>query len=75
MKKKILSLSLFIIAFIATYIIICFAIPGMRIKLEAAPMEYFCKSIAHMVFFKTIVSLAVALIFGAIPVIFWKRSQ
>lgn len=74
MKKKMLSLSLFLIAFIATYLIICFAIPGMRIKLEAAPMEYFFKSIVHMAFFKTVVSLAVALIFGAIPLILWKKK-
>ena len=74
MKKKMLSLSLFVIAFIATYLIICFGIPGMRIKLEAEPMEYFFKSITHMVFFKAMVSLAAALIFGAIPFIFWKKK-
>ena len=74
MKKKMLSLALFLIAFIAAYLIVCFAIPGMRIKLEATPMEYFFKSLTHMVFFKTIVSLAVALIFGAIPLIFWRKK-
>ena len=74
MKKKILSLALFLIAFIATYLIICFAIPGMRIKLEAAPMEYFIKSIIHMAFFKAMISLIVALIFGAIPLAFEKKK-
>ena len=74
MKKKTLSLSLFVIIFIATYLIVCFAIPGMRIKLEAELMEYFFMSITHMVFFKVIVSLAAALIFSAIPFIFWKKK-
>ena len=74
MKKKILSSALFVIAFIATYFVICFAIPGMRIKLDAAPMEYFFKSITHMAFFKTIVSLAIALILGAISLAFWKKK-
>ena len=44
MKKKTVSIVLFLIAFISTYLIICFAIPGMRIKLEAEPIEIFFKS-------------------------------
>ena len=69
MKKNTISLVLFLITFIATYLIVCFAIPGMRIKLEAGSMEYFVKSITHMAFFKTMVSFVVALIFAAIPVL------
>ena len=74
MKKKTISFAVFLIVFIATYLIICFAIPGMRIKLEATPMEYFFKSITHMVFFKTMVSLAMALIFGAMLMVFMKKK-
>ena len=74
MKKKIISLALFLITFIAVYLVICFAIPGMRIKLEAAPMEYFFKSVTHMAFFKTMVSLAAALILGVIPFVFGKKK-
>lgn len=74
MKKKIVSVALFLIAFIATYLIVCFGIPGMRIKLEAAPMEYFLKSVTHMMFFKTMVSLVVALIVGLIPLLFGKKK-
>ena len=74
MKKKTVSIVLFLIAFIATYLIICFAIPGMRIKLEAEPIEIFFKSITHMVFFKTMISLVVAIIFGAIPLFFGKKK-
>ena len=73
MKKSTVSVAFFLIAFIATYFMICFAIPGMRIKLEAEPMEYFFKSISHMAFFKAMVSFAAGLVFGAVPFIFRKK--
>ena len=73
MKKILISLAIFLITFIATYLIICFAIPGMRIKLEAEPIEYFLESIRHMAFVKTAASLVAALIVGTIPLFFRKR--
>ena len=74
MKKIIISIMLFLITFVAAYLIICFKIPGMRIKLDAEPMEYFIKSISHMAFFKTLVSLVAALIVGTIPLLVRKRK-
>ena len=74
MKKKIISLALFVIVFIAAYLIICFAIPGMRIKLDAEPMEYFIESITHMAFIKTVASLIIAFIFGVIPFLVIKKK-
>ena len=73
MKKVSIALLLFVIVFVATYLVICFAIPGMRIKLEAEPMEYFLESIRHMAFVKTAASLVAALIVGTIPLFFRKR--
>ena len=67
MNRKALSLVLFVAAFAATYLIICFCIPGMRIKLEAEPLEYFFASITHMVLFKSIISLLAGLVVGAFP--------
>ena len=75
MKKKALSVILFIVSFIAVYMIICFAIPGMRIKLHAAPTEYFLASLCHMVFVKAIASLIAALIVGSLPIIIDKASR
>ena len=72
MKKKTLFVVTFLLVFVATYFIMCFAIPGMRIKLAAGPMEMLFKSISHMVFFKTMVSLGVALAFDAIFVLIKK---
>ena len=74
MKKKTVSIVLFLIAFISTYLIICFAIPGMRIKLEAEPIEIFFKSITHMVFFKNDDISCRCNIFGAIPLFFGKKK-
>ena len=73
MKKVSIALLLFVIVFVATYLVICFAIPGMRIKLEAEPIEYFLESIRHMAFVKTAASLVAALIVGTIPLFFRKR--
>ena len=73
MKKASIASLLFVVVFVATYLIICFAIPGMRIKLEAGPIEYFFKSLRHMAFIKTTASLVAALIAGAIPFLFRKR--
>lgn len=74
MKKKGLSAILFMITFIATYLLICFGIPGMRIKLEAEPMELFIESIKHMMFFKLMISLIVASVVGAVPFLLWKKK-
>ena len=71
--KKIISLIIFLISFVITYLIICFAVPGMRIKLEAEPMEYFFRSIKHMAVFKTIISLVIALILSIISFAFRKK--
>ncbi|MBQ2667959.1 MAG: hypothetical protein IJF56_04955 [Clostridia bacterium] len=75
MKRKVLSLVLFLIVFVSAYLVICFAIPGMRIKLEAEPVVYFLESIRHMALIKTAVSLAAALIIGAIPLLFCKKKE
>ena len=65
MNRKALSFVLFVVAFIATYLFICFCIPGMRIKLEAEPLEYFLASVTYMMLFKSVISLIVGLIVGA----------
>lgn len=74
MKKNKFSIVLFIVAFFVAYLIICFAIPGMRIKLAAEPMEYFIKSIKHMALFKTVISFVVALIVEILPKIVAKKK-
>lgn len=67
MKKAVFSGILFFILFAAVYFILCFLIPGLRIKLEAPPAEYFFASITHMGFVKTLLSLPAAVIAAAVP--------
>lgn len=62
MKKKKLNIIVFTLTFIATYLCICFCVPGMRIKLEAEPLELFIKSIKHMALFKSLISFVVGII-------------
>ena len=74
MNKQGLSAVLFLITFVAAYLFICFGIPGMRIKLEAEPMELFFKSITHMALFKSVISLVAASAVAALPWVFWKHK-
>lgn len=75
MKRMILSAVLFLVVFIGTYLIVCFSIPGMRLKLDAEPREYFIACITHMVGFKAAVSAVAALVVGALPWVFRKKYK
>lgn len=59
MKRNILLSVLFIAIFAITYLVLCFMIPGWRIKLEAEPFIYFIESVKSMAFIKTMISLVV----------------
>ena len=74
MNKKGLSVVLFLITFVCVYLFICFGIPGMRIKLDAEPVELFVESITHMALFKSVISLVVAAVVSAIPCLFRKHK-
>ena len=74
MKRSMVALTVFVVAFITTYLLICFAVPGMRIKLDATPVAYFFASVTHMVFFKALISLVIGLIAGLIPLIIMKKK-
>ena len=75
MNKKGLSAILFLITFVAAYLFICFGIPGMRIKPEAEPVELFIESIKHMMPYKTVISIVVASVFGAVPFLLEKEMR
>ena len=74
MNKKGLSSILFLITFVATYLFVCFGIPGMRIKLDAEPIELFIESIKHMMLFKTMISFVVASVVGTVPFLLRKKK-
>ena len=74
MNKKGLSAILFLITFVATYLFVCFGIPGMRIKLDAEPIELFIESIKHMMLFKTMISFVVESVVGEVPFLLRKKK-
>lgn len=74
MKRIIISAAVFAIGFIATYLIMSFGIGGLMIKLDAAPVEYFFASLAHLSFFKCLISIPVGLIAGVITLISLKKK-
>lgn len=74
MKKIGLSVAIFLVVFIGSYMGLCYVVPGLRIKLEADAMTYFVKSIRHMALFKGIMSLFIGLVLASIPFPAVKRK-
>lgn len=72
MKKFLLSILIFIIVFITTYIILCY-FPSMMIKLSAPPKEYFIENLKHTAPFKSIISLVVGIFAANILLIYKKK--
>jgi len=74
MKKVFTYLISFVFVFMAIYLILCY-LPSLRIKLFAPPMEYFVKSIKHMVFFKSMISFFMGLLVVVILFIIHIRPK
>ncbi len=66
-NKNLLSVILFVVGFVATYLFMCYCIPGLRIKLAAEPLEYFIESIKSLAIFKGVISLIVGALLAVLP--------
>ena len=75
MKKKMVLMVIFVLAFIVTYTLLCFVYPGGKMALEATPFDYIRLALTHMALFKILVSLVVALVVGAIPMIVERKKR
>ena len=60
--------------FVAVYMIMSFAIPGFRIKLEAEPAVVFVETLKILWPFKAAVSLIAAVLVGGLPLVLGKRK-
>ena len=70
MSRKATSIILFAIGFILTYVILCFVIPnGIKWIEDATPVQKMIGNVRYMAVLKTVISLVVGLIIGAIPAI------
>ena len=74
MKRKSLFIVLFVVVFAAVYLIMSFAIPGFRVKLEAAPAVVFWENLKIIWPFKAAVSLISAVLVVGLPLLFGKRK-
>ena len=74
MKRKMCSLILAIVTFIAVYMIMSFAIPGFRIKLAAEPAVVFVETLKILWPFKVAVSRIAAVLIGGLPLVLRKRK-
>ena len=75
MKKVSISICLFLIAFVFTYIGSCYWVPGWRIKLAADSLTYFFESLKALAPIKFLVSLVVGLIISFIPILIQKMKS
>lgn len=57
MKRIMVSVAIFIVVFIVSYVGLCYLVPGLRIKLAADAVSYFKESIRHMIFLKSVISV------------------
>lgn len=69
------SISLFVIGFVVTYVILCFVFAGgIKWALEATPTGKIVAEICYTALLKSIVSLIVGLIVGALPAIKGRKK-
>lgn len=73
MKKSGIAAVLFVLTFVASYLICSFCIPGWRIKLEADAMTVFVETLKILMPVKLLISLAAGGIIGALPFFVCKK--
>lgn len=71
MIKKLVSLIIFVVFFIGTYVALCYLMP---IKLSAEPWEYFIASAKDMVWLKGLISLVIGLAMSIVPSMIKSKS-
>ena len=71
MKGK--RIVLFLLGFLAGYLFLSYG-PGMEIKLEAPPLEYFLENLGHNFGFKAAVGAALGLLLSLLPPLFRHKK-
>ena len=59
MKRIMVSAAICTVVFVASYVGLCYLVPGLRIKLAADAVTYFNESIRHMILLKSTISLII----------------
>lgn len=75
MNRTALSVILFVVGFVVTYVILCFVFAGgIKWALEVTPTQKIVANIGYMALLKSIVSLIVGLIVGVLPSIKGRKK-
>lgn len=75
MKRVFANIVVFAVVFCAAYLMLCFMVPGMRIKLAASAGRFFLESIRHAAPVKAAASAAAALITAAVSGLILKKVK
>ena len=73
-NRIVFSIILAIVVFVVAYLFMSLAIPGFRVKLDAAPGVVFWENLKIVWPFKAAVSLIAAVLIGGLPFVFRKRK-
>ena len=74
MKRIMVSVAIFIVVFIVSYVGLCYLVPGLRIKLAADAVTYFKESIRHIKKKKSVISLVIGSVLASSLYLVAKRE-
>lgn len=75
MKKAIVNIVVFAVVFCAAYLMLCFMVPGMRIKLSDSAGRFLLESIRHAAPVKAAVSASAAVITAVVSGAILKKVK
>lgn len=73
-NRIVFSIFLAIVVFVVAYLFMSLAIPGFRVKLDAAPEVVFWENLKIVWPFKAAVSLIAAVLIGGLPLVLGKQK-
>ena len=73
-NRIVFSIFLAIVVFVVAYLFMSLAIPGFRVKLDAATEVVFWENLKIVWPFKAAVSLIAAVLIGGLPLVLGKRK-
>ena len=74
MKTLMVAVAIVLVVRIVSYVGLCYLVPGLRIKLAADAVTYFKESIRHMIFLKSVISLAIGSVLASSFYLVAKRE-
>ncbi|MBD5084929.1 MAG: hypothetical protein HDT33_07685 [Clostridiales bacterium] len=70
---RVLTMLLFLFAFVGTWCLLSFGVPSLRIKMDSVDGDFFGASLRHMAFLKFLGSTGLGVVVAMIPRVFNKK--